>query len=370
MKVDHLKSQSPRVLLFVGSYTRPVPHAPHSHGDGIHVFEVDFDAGQAKHKLVYPSVENPSYLCFDGSSRVLYAISELAGGQGGIVSALSFDGAFTRVVERTHTGSGGTAPCYVSLSENRHLLVANYGDGSVASLALRPDGHIESMKSIVRFTGSGPNAERQERPHAHCVVPHPSNGLVYAADLGTDTVYRCRVLADNGSIELLGETHVQPGSGPRHIMFDPSGNLAFLVHEMSSHLGVFRVTDDGALIQEAYLSLLPVDFQGVSLGADLEVRVSDCEIEIYATNRGDDSVVALRINPETGDASARAWVRSRGKTPRSLALEPNGRYLMVANQDSDSIQVFYVGDEGAELQPTFSILVPTPVCVKCSPLQE
>jgi len=40
-----------------------------------------------------------------------------------------------------------------------------------------------------QHTGKGPNTERQEAPHAHCILPDPSNRFALAADLGADRVF-------------------------------------------------------------------------------------------------------------------------------------------------------------------------------------
>src|SRR2546430_12066397 len=45
-------------------------------------------------------------------------------------------------------------------------LVANYAGGSVALLPIQPDGALAPAAQVVQHTGKGPNAERQEAPHA------------------------------------------------------------------------------------------------------------------------------------------------------------------------------------------------------------
>jgi 6-phosphogluconolactonase len=363
-----MSSQVPRepsqALLFVGSYNASVPHAPKAHGAGIQVFEMDFQARQAHLLLVCPDVENPSYLYFNQATRVLYAISELWGGAEGRITALSLDPSFSGAQYKTELSTAGTIPCYISLVPDGYLLVANYGDGSIASFALRKDGHLAHFSSILKFNGSGPNTERQQGPHSHCVLPHPSNGFIYVADLGTDSVYRCRIDPIDGSLQHLGEVRVPPGSGPRHMLFHPSGTTAFLVHELSSHLGTLRVEEDGRLRQVGYQSLLPADHGGASFGADLAISADGAHL--YVTNRGHDSVSVFRVDRLTHQASVVGWQPSEGNTPRSLALAPSGEHLLVANQDSDSVQIFRIAPETGELSPAFSISVPTPVCVKCS----
>ena len=64
------------------------------------------------------------------------------------------------------------------------LFVANYGNGTVASFALNPDGSIGQKTGFDQHTGKGPNAERQEGPHAHAVVLSPDNRFLFVPDLG------------------------------------------------------------------------------------------------------------------------------------------------------------------------------------------
>lgn len=53
-----------------------------------------------------------------------------------------------------------------------------------------------------------------------------------------------------------------------------------------------------------------------------------------------------------------------GKTPRNFAVDPRGNYLVVANQDSDTIVTFSIDTKNGRLAEVNSIEIPTPVCVK------
>jgi 6-phosphogluconolactonase len=59
---------------------------------------------------------------------------------------------------------------------------------------------------------------------------------------------------------------------------------------------------------------------------------------------------------------------TRGKAPRNFGIDPAGRWLLAANQDSDSIVVFRIdGQTGKLLSMGPGIRVPMPVCVKFMP---
>ena len=64
----------------------------------------------------------------------------------------------------------------------------------------------------------------------------------------------------------------------------------------------------------------------------------------------------------------REFVPVRGRWPRQFRLMPDGRFLLAANQESDTIAVFAVNPVGGGLSPVgepFS--VPAPVCITLLP---
>ena len=55
---------------------------------------------------------------------------------------------------------------------------------------------------------------------------------------------------------------------------------------------------------------------------------------------------------------------TQGKTPRNFGIDPTGRWLLAANQNSDSVVVFGVDPKTGALEPTGrQVTVGAPVCV-------
>ena len=53
------------------------------------------------------------------------------------------------------------------------------------------------------------------------------------------------------------------------------------------------------------------------------------------------------------------------RVPRNFVVDPTGKYLLVANQDSDSIVVFRINQDSGKLEPTdHKVEVPMPVCIR------
>src|SRR5712664_3837003 len=198
-------------LLYVGTYT-----------ENIYLVRMDRRSGELLRIGAVNAGANPSFLSMHPNGRVLYAVNEVE--QSGAVSAFAIEratGALTRLNEQS---SGGGAPCYVSVDRSGGaLLVANYAGGNVALLPIEQSGAL-GPAHVVQHTGKGPNAERQEAPHAHCILADPSNRFALAADLGADRVFVYHLDLEGRSLRHIeeGDAGLRPGAGPRHIAFHPT----------------------------------------------------------------------------------------------------------------------------------------------------
>jgi len=93
----------------------------------------------------------------------------------------------------------------------------------------------------------------------------------------------------------------------------------------------------GSLETVQEVAMRPDGFSGVTGGDDI---VIDREARFaYATDRFDDIVVTFAISPTDGKLTLLDRIPCGGKIPRHLALDPSGRWLLVANQVSDNISV-------------------------------
>src|SRR5258705_4639476 len=216
-------------LLYVGTYT-----------ENIHLVRMDRRSGELVRVGAVNAGANPSFLSMHPNGRVLYAVNELE--QSGMVSAFAIEsgtGALTRLNEQP---SGGGAPCYVSVDRTgRVLLVANYGGGSVALLPIGANGAL-APAHVVQHTGKGPNTERQEAPHAHCILPDPRNRFALATDLGGDRLVGYRLDLEGRSLRHIeeGDAVMGPGAGPRHLAFHPTLPVVFAATELDSTVATPR----------------------------------------------------------------------------------------------------------------------------------
>ncbi len=70
------------------------------------------------------------------------------------------------------TESGGSAPCYLSLSpDDTRMAAVNYGDGTLALIDLDPvTGAVQAIRDRFQPQGRGSDPDRKDGPHAHCAL--------------------------------------------------------------------------------------------------------------------------------------------------------------------------------------------------------
>jgi 6-phosphogluconolactonase len=350
-------------IAYVGTYTSKTT------SKGIYAFRFDSEKGQLTPIGVAAETADPSFLAVHPNGKYLYAVNEIANFNGGVSGALSSfainakTGALTFLNQVPTRGAG---PCYVSLDKSGNfVLVANYDSGSIASFPVHDDGSLGTTSGFVQHSGSGPNKERQEGPHAHWIGTSPDNRFAMAVDLGLDQVIVYGFDSSKGIFTpmLTGFAKVKPGSGPRHLAFHPNGKFAYVLSEMESSVTVFSYqAKNGTFTSLQTISALPKDYSGPKEGAEIAVHPSGKFL--YTSNRGHDSIAVFTIDEKKGTLKSLGQVLTGGKTPRHFAIDPSGAYLLAENQESNNIVIFHIDAATGSLTPTGQTVdVPSPVCI-------
>ncbi len=360
-------------LVYIGTYTN-------TGSEGIYAFRFDPDTGGSVQLGLAAATDNPSFLAVDPTGRFLYAVNEpvaFHGEPAGSVSVFGVDRESGRLNQLQKVPSLGVEPAYLSLDKSaRFLMVANYdvgnfSGGNVAVFPIGRDGRLGPHSALVRESGSSINPERQAGPHPHFIQATNDNRFVLVADLGLDKLLVYRFDPGTGSLTPgnPGYFRADPGSGPRHIAFAPSGKFVYVVNELASTVTVLAYeSGSGILSRKQTVSTLPKTFAGKNKAA--EIAVDSRGRFLYVSNRGDDSLIVFGIDPDNGTLRLVERVASGGRTPRSFALDPSGQWLLVGNQDSNSVQLFRIEPGSGRLIAThLSLKVVSPVCVCPVPLQ-
>ncbi len=240
----------------------------------------------------------------------------------------------------------GESPCHAAFLDDDTVAVACYGDGAVVVVRAgeaRPAQRLEGV-------GSGP-LPAQEGPHAHHVHVLP-DGRVLTLDLGADRLH-VHARTDAGLLERVDSLAVPPGTGPRDLHALPSGELA-LLGEWSCELLVLDPA--GHEFEIVQILALPGATPGRDQAAAL--AVGDDGRFLYAGVRGADRIAVVAL--EDDGARAVGWVPSGGRWPRHLMVD--GELLHVADQLSDEVVTFRIGDDGLPTR-IGSVVTPSPTCI-------
>ena len=352
--------------LFVGTYSRPIRFGTgeilEGRGKGIHRYTFDAKTGTLYESTAPAPAENPSYLALSFDKQYLYAVNELKeykNKAGGAVSAyrIESDGGLRFLNQRP---TGGADPCYVGLDrERRCLTVANFTGGSVCSYPLCADGSLGKKGVIIRHYGHGADPVRQSAPHPHAAVWAPDGKYVIVADLGTDDLTVYRVDRENRVLcaDAVHSFFVGSRMGPRACVFDQRGERCYVLCEISSAVMTFSYMDGRLEFLQAVPSV--AEPGGVpNSGADLHLAPDGRFL--YVSNRGQDSITVFSVQAD-GTLQLVQAVGCGGRTPRNFALDPTGGWVLVGNQDSDSIAVFKRDVQSGRLALENKAFAPTPV---------
>ncbi|HYJ46978.1 MAG TPA: lactonase family protein, partial [Pyrinomonadaceae bacterium] len=263
--------------------------------------------------------------------------------------------------------SHGGSPCYVTVdATGKFVLAANYVGGNVSVFPVLEDGRLGEATDVKQYEGSGPNRERQEAPHAHCILLDPTNRYAYVCDLGTDRVMLYRFDAARGVLVPNEPAFVslRPGAGPRQITFHPRRPFAYVINELDWTVTAFAQDPSHGTLKE--IQTLPAHTGGSpATDTSADIHVTPDGRFVYASTRGPDILSAFSVNGRTGQLTFIGRESAGGKSPRNFAIDPTGAFLLAANQKSDSIVTFRIDHRTGRLENTGHVAeVPSPVCLK------
>ena len=335
---------------------------------GIYVSQFDPATGKLGPAELAAQMASPSFLAIHPGMRFLYAVAETSdfgGKRTGSVRAFGMEDKTGRLTLLNQQSSGGAGPCHLSVDNTgKCLLVANYGSGSIAALPIQADGSLAEPSATIQHQGSSVNPQRQAGPHAHFITADPANRFALACDLGLDKVLVYRLDPAQGALVPNDPPFaaVQPGSGPRHLVFSPDGRFVYLINEIGATLTSFAYdAKRGSLKELQTVSTVPQEFTGSKSCAEVQIHPSGRFV--YGSNRGHDSIAVYAVNPGSGKLS---WVQcqsTQGKTPRHFVIDPTGQWLLAENQGSDNIVVFRLDMKTGRLSPNGQVVeVGSPVC--------
>jgi len=353
-------------ILFVGTYTKKEGHVD-GQGEGIYIYEMNKETGALRYLDVSDQIISPSYLAVHENGKWVYAVNEYDGGEEAFaaVTALEFRREDNSLRYLNETSSMGQYPCYISIDNTGNfVMVANYVGGSVALYPIGEDGLLQPYSSYKKHEGSSSHP-RQEAAHTHQIFQHPTKDWVAAVDLGADRIYEYKLDTLSMTLDYVGDFPNSPRmSGPRHMALHPTLEIGYMLNELIGTVEVFPTED--ALRFRRSIQVISTQEEGDNREpASAAIKVHPNGKFLYTSNRGELNDIVVFAIDENGTLSSVGRQSSLGDVPRDFEIDPSGNFLLVANQNTNTIVTFAIDQQTGMLSETGYVMeTPTPVCLK------
>lgn len=337
---------------------------------GIAVFRYDRQTGNMEPLEHIDHWVSAGQQCFDHKRNVLYLVDECDGkpdtrGGGGFARAYHVDPETGKLTFLNEIGVLMTKPAYICLnSTGEYALVAchtggnpitkvardgagnwfstvMYEDAGIVLLHLNSDGSFDRVSDVVLHDGWACNA-KVAHAHLHSIVASPDGELFYACDKGLDRVYAYKIHHASGKLLRMTEQAMPPLTAPRYSVFHPTLPVLYENNETSPEVYAFRYDPkSGALeIINAVNTYAPEEN-----GSPSDLQIHPSGKYLYAAVRKLNKLVVLRTDDQTGAVTIIQEVDNPG-APRGMAVSPDGRFLLVANNDTACVCRYAIAEDG------------------------
>ena len=402
-----MNSSNQTHILYVGSYTEIVAGDFGGHGEGISCFAFDASAGELK-LLNNQFQVNPSYLSIASimhsssikletkSSTYLFAVSEILASKKPVIHSYTINENHSLSLINTQNIEGG-CPCHIHYFKNAEgqsfTATACYETGNllIHNINVEPTADVNFHEPLnIYHKGSSQHPTRQTHAHAHSTCFDKVSNKLLVCDLGLDQVkvYSVQKNKENSKAENKNEfTAVEEqiislpaGSGPRHICFDENYAYGFIINELNGSITIikhsaekkeYKIKGNFDLSGQLSGSLNESVNTSTSIDTDLgaaAIRVSADGRFVYTSIRSDNTIRLFAFDPIAEILNYIASYPTRGRTPRDFTIDPTGKWLLVAHQDSDTIAIFNVNSYNGTLSLFNTVEnIKSPVCLSWLP---
>jgi 6-phosphogluconolactonase len=335
---------------------------------GIYVYQIDRDHMRFDLLQTVVSKGSPSFVEVSPGGKFLFSANRIGlktDEEFGSVTSFSIDPITGKLTKIHDQSSFGVSPCHVSVHPSgKYLIVCHYKGANIAVLPVDENGKIGEATDNIHLEGKGTIMPQQSQPHPHSAIPSADGRFIYVSDLGQDKILIYKFDASNGKL-LPGDqpfVRTMPGSGPRHFSFHPDGKTAFSSEEISSSISSYRVNmEDGGLQLIQRLSALPPAFFGDNSSADVHTAIEGKYV--YISNRGYNGLAMFEVSG-SGQMKNIGYMPTTGSTPRAFLPDPEGKFMLVGNRESDEIILFIFEKDGTLKDTRTHLPVPGNSCIK------
>jgi 6-phosphogluconolactonase (cycloisomerase 2 family) len=316
-------------------------------GNQVGVYREDPNSGILTALLTSPyalgSTSAPQYLVLHPSHKFLYVANSQ---ESDIALFTILNGALTEVSPRT---LAGTAPTILAIDPAGAFLYAgNAGSNSISvySIDTTRKGQLTPVAGSPFPIGVSPLSMALSK----------KGDVLYVGGAGGITGGFIQGFSLNAGVPtpLKGSPFIT-GRNPTAITLDNSGSFLYTANFLDNSISEFAIQPDGTLTE---LAGSPIG-EPTTSAAPVQLIFDPSGKFLFVANEsgsagGNGNISVYTIGTATGSAGGLTLIAnspfSAGTHPSFMAFDPNGRYLMVANQ-SAQIQVLGWDASAQELTP-------------------
>jgi 6-phosphogluconolactonase len=178
--------------------------------------------------------------------------------------------------------------------------------------------------------------------------------------LGTDIIHRHTILQDGSLSEKPVDFKVELGNGPRHIVFNAKGTHAYSINEMKGTVDVFAVLQGDLKKVQTLVADTVQTKDDHGSGA---IQLSPDGKWLLVSNRVTSDQVVVFAVQQNGTLNKKHHVEVT-KKPRFFRFDESGKFVLVAGQDSDKLQIFSFNALSGTMKLQSTLDIPVPVCIE------
>ncbi len=254
------------------------------------------------------------------------------------------------------SSGGGGAGGGATTTSPQFLYVTDPGSGQVAGYVVNPlDGKLTLVVNTPWAAGTTPKA----------IVVNPAGTYAYVANADGDAVNTTtgsvsgyRINRTTGElIALGGSLPIAAGLNPSAIAMDPLGQYVYVLNEGSGTVSGYTISTDtstaGQLIPMAGSPWLTTALAGPPEPGPISLAVDPLGRFVYVANFAVDSIAVFSIDAGTGGLTQLDVVAmpSSGEKPHAIAVDPAGGSVYVVNENTKNIIRFLISESTPWLVP-------------------
>jgi 6-phosphogluconolactonase len=231
--------------------------------------------------------------------------------------------------------------CHIALDRTgRWLFSAAYGAHRIGVNPIDADGFAQAPHQVI-----------ETPPNAHTLCTDPSNRFAFSPCLGGNVVLQMRFDAKTGRLHPnpTPALHLNAGAGPRHLAFHPGGRIVYLLSELDATLCTLALDPVSGCLRVLHsVGFFPAGTTGKPWGAEL--RLTPDARHLVASERRSSTLSLFNVDPASGELQLVDQMRTEVQ-PRGLAIDPTGRWVVAAGQESHRVGVHALDAAAGRLGP-------------------